>query len=170
MTGVFNSGSGWSASPMSLVRKDEGALVQQLKVLLADQVTFYLRAHGFHWNVKGQDFAQYHELFQEIYEDTYSAVDPIAELLLKLQSDAPFRLPEYLALRTIQDAPVIDDPAAMAADLLAANDRLLATLRLAAALASAADEQGVLNFLAERIDMGQKWAWQLRASLGQPTA
>jgi hypothetical protein len=38
---------------------------------------------------------------------------------------------------------------------------------VAFALATAADEQGIVNFLGERIDTIDKWAWQLRASLGQ---
>ena len=43
------------------------ALTKSLKTLLSDIVTFYFMAHGFHWNVEGSDFSQYHGLFADIY-------------------------------------------------------------------------------------------------------
>lgn len=142
-------------------------LVSTLRRLLADAVTLYLRAHGFHWNVVGSDFAQYHELFEAIYSDTLSSIDPIAESIRKLDGVAPFRLPELMALRSISDqGPVMPLPAAMSADLLVATEMILETLREAFAQANGvADQQGIANLLAERIDAHMKWAWQLRSSL-----
>jgi DNA-binding ferritin-like protein len=42
---------------------------------------------------------------------------------------------------------------------------LIAKLKQAFNVANGENEQGVANFIAERIDMHQKWSWQLRASL-----
>jgi starvation-inducible DNA-binding protein len=39
------------------------AMIISAKVVMADTFKFYLRAHGYHWNVEGPDFLQYHELF-----------------------------------------------------------------------------------------------------------
>ena len=44
-------------------------LLDSLAVLLADTVTVTHVAHGYHWNVKGVNFSQYHELFGGIYQD-----------------------------------------------------------------------------------------------------
>jgi starvation-inducible DNA-binding protein len=60
------------------------ALTDSLKTVLSDAVTMYFTAHGFHWNVEGQDFSQYHDLFADIYEDVYSSIDPLAEDIRKL--------------------------------------------------------------------------------------
>lgn len=145
---------------------DPTATISALRVLLANAVSLYLRAHGFHWNVRGADFAQYHALFEAIYSDVYDSVDPIAENVLKLGGVAPFRLPELMALRTIVDSPVASPmPADLAADLLAANDTMIASLRVAFECAESIDEQGIANFIAERIDAHEKWRWQLSASL-----
>lgn len=157
-------------SPWTRVARKEATpgLVQALRVLVADGYALYLRAHGYHWNVKGQDFAQYHELFAEIYSDVHEAIDQTAESLLKLGFDAPFRMPELLSLRTIQDQPImVNDPQVLAADLLGGNEAMLASLKAALREATAADEQGISNFLSERIDVHQRWSWQLRASTGQ---
>jgi starvation-inducible DNA-binding protein len=141
-------------------------VVASLRRLLADVVTFYLRAHGYHWNVVGSDFTEYHALFEMIYSDTFASVDPIAENIRKMDGVAPFRLPEIMALRSIVDTPISAPlPSVMTADLYAGNDMILACLNDAFAIASAANEQGIANFIAERIDAHQKFAWQLKASL-----
>ena len=143
-------------------------LNEELTELLADVVSFYFRAHGAHWNVKGADFSEYHKLFLKIYEDVYESIDPIAENLRKLGSIAPFTLGSFLALRTIDDAPAtLQDPIALANDLLAANDIVIDELSDAFDCATAYNQQGVANFLAGRIDQHQFWKWQLTASLGQ---
>jgi starvation-inducible DNA-binding protein len=141
-------------------------LAASLRRLLADAVTLYLRAHGFHWNVVGPDFAQYHDLFSSIYSDVHGSVDSIAENIRKLNAISPFRLPEFMALRSLVDQPVEAPlPAAMAADLLNGNEQILVTLNNAFAIANASNQQGIANFLAERIDQHMKWSWQLRSSL-----
>lgn len=167
---VMKGGSGEPVRPWAVdkaVAPGNETLVASLRSLLADVVVVYLTAHGFHWNVKGQDFNQYHALFASIYEDTYGSVDDLAENILKLGADAPFNLTQFSALRTIPDTIVTDDPAVMAADLLSKNDALVMVLKRVFDVANSVNEQGVANFIAERIDAHQKWSWQLRASLGQ---
>lgn len=140
------------------------ALVKALKVLVSDVVTFYFMAHGYHWNVEGSDFSQYHALFSEIYEDAYGSIDPIAENIRKLDDYAPFSLQKFLDLRTLDFKDVQPNPKAMAKSLLTANESLLKSLKKAFDEAQKKDEQGIMNFLADRIDNHQKWSWQLRAS------
>jgi len=154
--------------PFGAMNKAVGDVASLLRTALADVVTFYTRAHGFHWNVKGSDFAQYHELFESIYEDVYSSIDPMAENMLKLGVDAPFKLSDFIAYRTLPETTIgsADDPRSMASDLQKANLQLINTLNMAFASANSSNEQGIANFLAERIDMHKKWDWQLRSSLG----
>ena len=143
-------------------------LNEELAELLADVVSFYFRAHGAHWNVKGSDFSEYHKLFLKIYEDVYESIDPIAENLRKLGAIAPFTLPAFLSLRTIEDASTtLQDPIALANDLLTANDIILDELSDVFDCATNYNQQGVANFIAGRIDQHQFWKWQLTASLGQ---
>lgn len=53
-------------------------LIQQMKVVLADTFTFYLKAHNFHWNVEGPDFQQYHSFLGDLYGEVWGATDAIA--------------------------------------------------------------------------------------------
>ena len=140
------------------------ALTNNLKTLLADSVTMYFVAHGYHWNVEGSDFSQYHSLFADIYEDVYSSIDTIAEDLRKLDEYAPFTLSKFIDLRTVESVEVAPNPKAMAKALLKVNQGVLETISKAFDSATKANEQGIANFLAERDDMHKKWSWQLTAS------
>jgi starvation-inducible DNA-binding protein len=139
-------------------------LVDSLKVTLADAVTMYFVAHGYHWNVEGEDFHQYHELFAEIYEDVYSSIDPLAEDIRKLGDYAPFTMSKFIDLRTVESKEVKPEPKAMAKALITVNDGVIDSLVKASDLANKEREYGIMDFLAGRIDMHQKWRWQLTAS------
>lgn len=139
-------------------------LTDALKTTLSDTITMYFVAHGYHWNVEGQDFSQYHALFEEIYQDLYSAIDPLAEDIRKLGEYAPFTLSKFIDLRTVESKEVKPEPKAMAKALLAINDGLIESIAKAQEEATKASEQGIMNFLAERDDMHKKWRWMLTAS------
>ena len=141
------------------------ALVASLQDLLADTAAFYLKAHGAHWNVVGEEFQQYHELFGEIYEDAQGAIDPTAELLRKLNAPALADIREHAS--RAEGEPVADenDAESLAEAVYAANEMVLDCIARAIDEAARLNMQGILNFLAERQDMHQKWSWQLRASL-----
>ena len=141
------------------------ALIENLKGLLGDAVTLKFKAHGYHWNVEGEDFAQYHALFEAIYSDIDESIDPIAENIRKLGDYAPYKLSRFAELTTLVETQVTSDPGAMAADLLADNEKVIVRLMDAFDVADQERQQGIANFIAERIDMHQKWSWQLRASI-----
>ena len=140
------------------------SLADELKVLMSDVVTMYFVAHGYHWNVEGQDFSQYHDLFSDIYGDVYGSLDPIAENIRKLGEYAPFTLSKFTELRTVEAKEVRPNPQAMAKALLKVNEGVLKSISAAFDAATREDEQGIANFLSERDDMHKKWAWQLTAS------
>jgi starvation-inducible DNA-binding protein len=143
----------------------EPHLVAVLEQLLADTIAFSFRAQGYHWNVKGSNFPQYHEMFGEVYEDSFGSVDPLAENILKLGYDAPFDITTFAAMSPLGTSQVESNSCqAMAYDLYTASEYLVAQYKNAFAVADAANEQGVADFLAGRIDNQQKWSWQLRVS------
>jgi starvation-inducible DNA-binding protein len=141
-------------------------LVRALNLLLANTNVLALEVHGFHWNVKGPDFVEYHELFNQIYGYLDEAIDPTAENILKLGYDSPFHMSDFMKLSTIEELDPEDMPEAMSRATLQGINTLISNLKETFDIANAINEQGVANFLAEQIDNGQKFAWQLRAILG----
>ena len=132
----------------------------------ADTFKFYLIAHNYHWNVEGMFFASLHELFGNIYEEDFSAVDPLAEHIRAMGAYAPGTLnliQQYSSL--IDQDDELPDAKGMIADLLAQNDVVLETLHKTMMYADEADNPGFSNFLQERMARHKKHAWMLRASL-----
>jgi starvation-inducible DNA-binding protein len=138
-------------------------LIQALRVLLSDTVALKFKAHGYHWNVEGDDFPQYHEFFEEIYTDYDGAIDTFAEYIRKLGEYAPYKLSRFQAFSDVPETDVTSDPVSMSADLLMANDMVTVKLVDTFDMATALRQQALANFLAERQDMHQRWHWMLSA-------
>ena len=136
-----------------------------LKGLLSNVIALYSTAHRAHWNVAGPDFAQYHELFGNIYDDIYSSsVDPLAENIRKLGS-FPHSLTYMVESALIKDDSMTTEASELALDMYKKNVVMISMLKNVFDMANSANEQGIANFVAERIDMHQKWQWQLGSSL-----
>jgi starvation-inducible DNA-binding protein len=143
-------------------------LITSLRTLLGNTVSVYFRAHGYHWNVKGINFAAYHEFFGDIYEDLYGSIDPTAEWLRKLDMDADYQLTDFINNRDIPDAIVKPwNAIQMVKDLYNAIEALDECTEKCLELATEEDEQGLINFLGERIDMLEKWEWQLKTTFSE---
>jgi len=156
-----------SETNKSLLEPSSSALADQTKTLLANNVTVYFRAHGYHWNVKGIHFAAYHKLFQKIYEDLYEAIDPTGEWLRKLGYDAIYTLDDFMTYRTIQEPIKQVTLPMMIQTLLEGIQQLEECTEHCLEMATQENEQGLINFLGERIDMLEKWEWQLNTSINE---
>jgi starvation-inducible DNA-binding protein len=140
-------------------------LADNLKTLLATNFAYYLKAHGFHWNVEGPDFGELHDFFQGIYEDAYSALDPTAEYIRYLGEYAPASLERYSELTVISGQIKIPRARLMLEELYANNDQMLDVLNACFASANEENEQGIANFIAERLSAHGKYRWQLASYL-----
>ena len=138
-------------------------LVEMMKKVLADTFAMYLKSHNYHWNVEGSNFPQYHEFFGNLYAELHGAVDPIAEQIRALDAYAPGSLSRFMELTDIQDEMNVPLGTDMARKLLVDNETVINTLNMALKLAEQFDKQGLMDFLANRIDTHSKHAWMLRS-------
>jgi len=140
-------------------------LADSLKTLLATNFAYYLKAQGFHWNVEGPDFSELHGFFQEIYEDAYSAIDPTAEYIRYLGEYSPASFERFSELTEISGQTKIPRARLMLEELKANNDQMLDLLNRCFAEANGVNEQGIANFVAERLSAHGKYRWQLTSYL-----
>jgi starvation-inducible DNA-binding protein len=140
-------------------------LINFLKINLANSFSFYLKAHGFHWNVEGENFFEYHSLFEKIYSEVYGSIDQLAELIRTLDDYAPGSLSRLKDLSSISETDVIMSAKDMVNDLIKSNDKVLLSLFSTYKAAEAAGEIGISNIIQDRIANHQKHAWFLKASL-----
>lgn len=140
-------------------------LIESLKKLQADVVAAYFQVHGYHWNVEGVLFPEMHEKFLEIYEDIYGSIDDISENIRKINALAPFKLEDFVANKSITDIYNGTNPTDQIESFLMSNEIVINDLMLAHEAASATKQYGIVNFIEGRLDMHQKWNWQLSATL-----
>jgi starvation-inducible DNA-binding protein len=138
-------------------------LIQQLKVILGTNFALYLKSHGFHWNIEGANFPQYHDFLNGFYTEVFNQNDPIAEHIRQLDSYAPGSLERMLELADLEESQNIPMALAMMAELKRDNDRFIIHLRAGIVAAEQADEPAIGNFLQDLLGAHQKKAWMLRS-------
>jgi len=142
-------------------------LASELTGLLGETVAFKFLAHGFHWNVKGHDFTEFHSFFGDIYEEAEENIDTIAELIRQLDYDAPFLLSDFASLSGITSVNAGDDPISMCEALLEVNNMYIEHVKSIFDIATDCREQGIANIMADLQGDHGKLGWKLRATLNQ---
>jgi len=141
-------------------------LTDSLKTLLATEYAFVIKAQLFHWNVEGPDFAQLHEFFGDIYEEVYdNSIDQTAEFIRILDDYAPGSFERFSELSRISGQTKIPRARLMIEELAANNSQLIDLLNETFAVAESENQQGIMDFLAARIDAHGKHGWMLRSFL-----
>jgi starvation-inducible DNA-binding protein len=138
-------------------------LVEALKKAQATSFAFYLKAHNYHWNVEGSNFAEYHEFLGDLYAEVFGAVDAIAEHCRTLDAYVPGSFSRFQELSSIEDELSVPTGRAMMAKLLADNQRVIGDLMAAHREAEILGKRGIVNFLEDRIDKHDKHGWMLRS-------
>jgi len=141
-------------------------LADTLKTLLASAYALSIKAQFFHWNVETPDFPQYHEFFGNYYEEVYdNTIDSLAEIIRQVDEYTPGSLIRFSELSQIADQTKVPRAELMMKELFEDNAKMLAMYKAAFHVAEDADEQGIANFIAERIDAHGKHQWMLRSIL-----
>jgi starvation-inducible DNA-binding protein len=138
-------------------------LVESLKKAQATTFALYLKAHNFHWNVEGPDFAQYHEFLGDFYAEVFGAVDTIAELIRTLGAYAPGSLSRFVELSVIEDENSVPKGLVMMSRLYADNQRLITLLTDVYNMAEVQNKFGISNAIQDRITAHEKHGWMLRS-------
>ena len=129
-----------------------GSLADELQNLLNNVSAYYITAHQFHWNVVGPDFAEFHEFFEEIYTDAWNSLDGLAESIRKMDQMVDIEFGEPDECEGVRE---------MLGCLSDMNKALIEQYKDTIDCANKYREQGILNFLADRLDKHQMFQWQI---------
>jgi starvation-inducible DNA-binding protein len=146
--------------------KARETLAGGLAKLLADTYAVYLKTHGYHWNVRGPNFASLHALFMTQYTEMWSAIDLVAERIRALGELAPQGYRTFADLSSIQDGDPKRDATAMLGELVKDHEALIANVRKLLPVSQDAGDEVTSSLIADRLTAHEKHAWMLRASLG----
>lgn len=139
-------------------------LIESMKIYFATNFSYYLKAHGYHVNVVGSDFYQYHKLLGNIYEDSQENIDKIAEQIRTLDEIVPFSLNRIMELTRIEDAETTPQALIMISKILEDTLILVETINEARDLAEKEKCYGLVNYLEGRLDDHQKFIWMLKST------
>ena len=139
-------------------------LIEAMKRLFATNYQYYVKAHGYHVNVVGPDFVQYHQLFSEVYEFADEASDSIPEQIRVLEAIAPFSLKRIMELGSIEDGKERPTALVMVSELLADSQILMDHYEECHDMAVEEKCYGLINFIEGQMDMLGKIMWKLRST------
>ena len=141
-------------------------LTDSLKTLLATEYAFVVKAQFFHWNVEGSDFAQLHEFFGDIYQEVYdNSIDQTAEFIRILDDYTPGSFERFAELSKISGQTKVPRARLMLQELLVDCETMIDLLNSTFADAESQNQQGIMDFLASRIDAMGKHRWMIRSFL-----
>lgn len=141
-------------------------IVELLNARLADTFDLYSHLKQAHWNVKGSDFIQLHELYDEIAADVLEHIDEIAERATALGGLALGTVRLAATATTLDEYPL--DAVAGMDTVEAIADRLAAyaaSVRAAIETALELDDQDTADLFIEVSRALDKHLWFVEAHL-----
>ena len=150
---------------IGIKEQDRKNLAQGLSKVLADSYLLYLKTHAFHWNVEGPMFNTLHLMFEEQYNELFTAVDEIAERIRALGYPAPGSYKSFSKLSSIKESEDSLSANEMIKELLEGQETVIRTLRDLIAVANTAQDESTADLATARMKQHEKVAWMLRSLL-----
>ncbi len=140
------------------------SVAEALNNTLADTYTLYMKTHAYHWNVTGPQFHTLHVMFEEQYNEMWTALDEMAERVRALGVFAPTSGKQFAELSALDNEEASPPPAAtMVQNLLSDHEALIKRARSGLAIAEEAGDAASADLLTVRIQTHEKTAWMLRS-------
>jgi len=114
---------------IGIAETDRQKIAAGLSRMLADSYTLYLKTHNFHWNVTGPMFQTLHVMFMTQYNETWLAVDSLAERIRALGFPAPGSYKEFAELTSIADTVGVPNAKEMIRQLVIGQETVVRTAR-----------------------------------------
>lgn len=145
-------------------------LVDNLKTLLGSTFVVYTKIHGFHFNIEGENFPQYHEFLNTFYGEVYETIDVIGEYIRTLESYTPGCLRRMLELSVIDEQDKIPRAELMFEELYGDSTKMIELISGIFDVATEERAQGIANYMAELQDLYSKKQWMIRSILKKSRA
>jgi len=138
-----------------------------LSIILADEITLYIKTRKFHWNVSGESFMELHKLFEGQYKQLEESIDEVAERIGKLGEKTPGTMHEFLKLSAIKEHPGKNSSSKETlSELLSDHETLIIRLRKDIEESGTKNKDaGTADFLTGLMEQHETTAWILRRYL-----
>ena len=141
-------------------------LYEKMNEYLANQQVMYIKLHNLHWYVKGYGFFTLHSKLEDLYNQTASVMDEIAERMLALGQSPVGSMKKALALtavKELEDQPISSVDAAK--KLLTDVEYWVHDTKQVVSLAEEADDAATADQFNGYLSEYQKLQWMLQSYL-----
>lgn len=142
-------------------------VVNHLNRLLANYHVQYQKLRNFHWNVKGPDFFDLHDRFEEQYEISKQNADDIAERIRVFGKTPLSTLREYLEVSEIEEVETTLSSVEMVREVLNDFQALLSYMVETSDVAQDIGDIGTVSLMNKMIVQVEKHHWMFTAWLNQ---
>ena len=140
-------------------------LAELLNDLLANYSIFYQNTRGYHWNIRGNNFFELHEKFEELYNDLFLKIDEIAERVLTLGHLPQHNFSGYMKESEILESKEVSDGEKAIGEILSAFKVLLIKQRDILELSGEINDEGTNALMSDYIREQEKSIWMYSAYL-----
>ena len=117
----------------------------------------------YHWNVVGDDFKQFHDLFGEQYEAVYEEIDRLTEHMRYLNIKPVPTLSRIVEVSHVREADSSLDTMGMVRDLLHCHEIIIGLLNQVSEEAENQKSKGTINLVDDLNEAHGKFVWMLRS-------
>mgnify|MGYP006198797111 CR=1 FL=1 len=138
-----------------------------LSILLADEMTLYVKTRKFHWNVSGNSFMELHKLFEANYKEYEIIIDDIAERISKLGHKTIGTMKEFSSFARLKEKEnSYPNQKEMLTELLSDNEQLITEIRkIIDTCAEQNHDAGSADLLTKILQQHETIAWIVRRYL-----
>ncbi len=155
---------------IGIKESDREQIAEQLQVLLADTYYLYFKTHAYHWNVTGPRFQPLHAIFDQQYNELWTATDEIAERIRSLGFNAPIGWSDIERRTQLSEDHSVPSANQMIANLVKGHEAISRTAKKVVEAADKAGDTATDDLVSPRVSYHEKTAWMLRALLEDDAA
>lgn len=153
----------WAYKKLGFTKLETAELVKAMNVLLANYHIHYQKLRNYHWNVKGSDFFDIHEQFEEEYNTAKKNIDKVAERVRVFGATPMSTLEEYLDNSEIKETGTDLTGMEMVAEILRDFEILLSYMVNVADAAIDVGDVGTEDMINSFIKKMEKRHWMFTA-------
>jgi starvation-inducible DNA-binding protein len=152
---------------LGYTKLETAELTDSLNRLLANYSVHYQKLRNFHWNVKGQDFFDIHEKFEDQYNEAKVNIDDVAERIRVFGQTPLSTMQEYLTTSEIKETGTDLSALEMVAEIIRDYELLLEKMFDVVEIAIDHGDSGTEDMVKSFIKKTEKNHWMMTAFSAQ---
>lgn len=148
---------------LGLSKLDRAEVVTGLNQVLANYEIHYQKLRNFHWNVKGPDFFDLHDKFEQLYKDASEKIDNIAERIRVFEHRPYSTFQEFLTNCTLKESTIEKTGIEMVNEVMSDFEILINDMTQVVTISKNTGDIGTEDLIVKFIRNVEKHYWMLKS-------